>query len=314
MNGHPVWIWFGFAGVMTVSLAVDLYVHRAGRNTDRRSAILWSLIWIGLGIAFGGVVWVALGTSAGMDYFAAYLMEKSLSVDNLFVFLMVFQALNIPTRYQRKVLTWGIFGALIMRGLFVWVGAAALRQFHWMAMLFGALLLWAAIRTWRHDPAEQDEARSISWLKRHLPVTSDLHQGRFLAREEVGRVATPLLVAVIALELTDVVFAFDSVPAAFSVTRDEFLVYSSNAFAILGLRSLYAVLAKTLTHLRYLHYGLALVLGFAGLKLIVDEWVSISAPASIVFIVLVLTSVIVMSLRCGQRGAAQPRTQEQNEG
>jgi tellurite resistance protein TerC len=305
---HASWVWASFAGTLLVLLAIDLFAHRGRRALSRKAAIAWSVVWIAAGLSYGGFLGVVLGGRAAGEYLAAWLIEKSLSVDNLFVFLIVFQALKIPEEKQRRVLTWGIFGALVFRALFVAVGAAALERFHWVTWLFGAILLWTAVRVFREDPAKHRESRAVRWLSRHLPVSKETGGGAFLAREGGRRVATPLLVALLAIEVTDLVFAIDSIPAAFSVTRDTFLVYASNAFAILGLRSLYAVLAHGLERLRYLHYALAGVLAFAGVKIIVARWVELPPWISIAVVVAVIGAAVWASLKLGPREAMGSRS------
>ncbi|MGA9524535.1 MAG: TerC family protein [Myxococcaceae bacterium] len=288
MIDFPLWGWAVFAVLLFVMLFIDLFAHRGERADSQRSAIVWSVIWIAVGLSFGGFIWWKWGAGHAGDYLAAYLIEKSLSVDNLFVFLIVFQSLNIPKQYHRKVLSWGIFGALIFRAIFIFLGAAAIERWQWVAYVFGAILIYAAIKIFRHDPAEEEENKAVAWLSRHLPVTKNLHHAHFFVVEGGRRVATPLLLAVMGLEATDIMFAIDSVPAAFSVTTSPFIIYSSNAFAILGLRALYIVLAKSLADLKYLHFGLAAVLAFAGLKLLTSRIFHIPAWASISFIVLTI--------------------------
>jgi tellurite resistance protein TerC len=292
--------WTIFAAVLFGFLAIDLWAHRGERHDSKRSAAFWSVVWIAVGVTFGGFVWWRFGGQPAIDYLGAYLIEKSLSVDNLFVFLIIFQMLGIPRDNQRTVLTWGIFGALILRGLFVFLGAAAIERYHWVVYFFGAILLAAAWRTFREDPSRQEENKAVEWLSRHLPVTHRIHGDRFVVREGARMVATPLLIAVLGLELTDVVFAIDSVPAAFAISREPFIVYSSNAFAILGLRSLYLVLAHTLPQMTYLHYGLSAVLAFAAVKLMIAEWVHLPAWLSIGFIVLTLGASVWASVLWGK--------------
>lgn len=300
----PNWAWLVFAGVFAALFAVDLAAHRGGRADSRRSAIVWSVVWIAAGLAFALFVWVQWGPAAAVDYLGAYVIEKTLSVDNLFVFLIVFQMLNIPAANQRTVLSWGIFGALVLRGVFVFAGAAAIERFHGVVYVFGAILLWAAWRTFREDPTEQKDNRAVAWLSKHLPVVDEIHGNRFFVVKDGRRLATPLFLAVLGLELTDVIFAVDSVPAAFSITHEPFLVFTSNAFAILGLRALYIVLATTLTELKYLHYGLAAVLAFAAVKLMTAEWFHIPAWLSILIIAAILGASVWASLRARRDSAA----------
>lgn len=276
---------------------VDLLAHRGDRAKSHKSAITWSILWVGAGLLFNVFVWVAFGGQAAQEYLAAYLIEKSLSLDNVFVFLVIFQSLKIPQKYQRTVLLWGIFGALVFRGIFIFIGAVALERYSWISYIFGAILLFAAYRAFREDPAKQEENKTVAWLSQHLPVTHVVQGEKFITKENGRRVATPLLIALIGIELTDILFAIDSVPAAFSVSLDPFIVYSSNVFAILGLRALYIALAHTIAELKYLHYGLAGVLAFAGVKLIIDKWVHISPLVSVGLIVLIFGTAVWASLR-----------------
>jgi tellurite resistance protein TerC len=306
----PGWGWLAFGALVVVLLAIDLLAHRGHRGLSRRSAVIWSLIWIGAGLAFGGVVWRTLGANAAEEYFAAYLIEKSLSVDNLFVFLVIFSALAIPATSQRRGLWWGIFGALVFRAVFIVLGVRALEQWHWVVYVFGGILLVAAIQVVRKDPVAQRKSRTVEVLMRFLPVTNEQPGKRFFARREGKLVATPLLVAVIAIELTDIAFAVDSVPAALAVSRDPFVVYSSNVFAILGLRALYLVLAGLVARLRYLRFGLAGVLAFAAFKMIAGEWLALPPLLSVLIIAVTMGAAVAASLlrarRERRRSAARP--------
>jgi len=290
------WIIFGI--VVAVMLTIDIFVHRGEKAESRSRAILWTFIWVAAGLAFNVFVWIDRGGRAGQEYLASYLLEKSLSLDNLFVFLIVFNTLRIPAQHQRKALSWGIFGALIFRAIFIFLGAAALERWHWVEYVFAMLLLYAAWHAYREDPAEKVESKLAEWLARHLPVSRHTEHAHFFVREDGRLRVTPLMVAVLGLELTDVMFAVDSVPAAFSVTHDPFIVYSSNMFAILGLRSLYIAMSAILAHLRYLHYGLAAVLTFAAAKMLIPEtWFEFSPMASVGIIVACIGIAGLASLR-----------------
>lgn len=297
MEPTPIWAWSAFGGILAGLLALDLFLHRGQRETSRRAAVVWSVVWIAAGLAFAGFVYAVAGPDRAVEYVAAYAIEKSLSLDNLFVFLVVFKSLQIPKENQRRGLSWGILGALAFRAAFIFLGAAAIQRWSWIAYVFGALLLVAAWRAFLGVPKEEDESRLVGFLSRHLRVSARERSDRFVVREEGRLVATPLLVAVLALELTDVLFAIDSVPAALAVSRDIFVVYSSNAFAILGLRSLYLVMAHTIAELRYLHYGLAGVLAFAAFKLIVAEWVHVPPLLSVGIIAAMIAAAVWASLR-----------------
>ena len=269
----PLWGWGVFGALTLAMLLIDLYAHRGEHGKTRRAAGIWTGIWITLGLGFAPFIWVTFGGASAQEYIATYLIEKSLSLDNLFVFLIIFQGLNIPRKYQHEVLFWGIFGALVFRAIFIFAGAAAIEQYGWISYVFGALLLFAAWRTYRGDPSKEEESKIVTWLAKHLPVSQKPHGGKFVVQENGRRVFTSLTLALVAIELTDIMFAIDSVAAALSMTTHRFVLYSANVFAILGLRALYLYLSHIIADLKYLHYGLAVVLAFAGVKLIADHWI-----------------------------------------
>jgi tellurite resistance protein TerC len=278
--------WTTFAVVVAVMLAIDIFVHRGEHADSRSRAIMWTVIWVAAGLAFNVYVWwIHPSERAAEEYLASYLIEKALSLDNLFVFLIIFKTLRIPAAHQRKALSWGIFGALLFRAIFIFLGAEALEKWHWVEYVFALLLLYAAWHAYREDPAQEEESKLAEWLSHRLPVSRHTKEAHFFTRENGKLRVTPLLVAVIGLELTDVMFAIDSVPAAFSITTDRFIIYSSNVFAILGLRSLYIAMAATLGQLRYLHYGLAAVLAFAAAKMLIPETILPITPLQSVGII-----------------------------
>jgi TerC family integral membrane protein len=281
MQAMP-WILVGVT--LAMALAVDLFTHRGGRHVSVKSAGIWTAIWIGLGLAFGLVVLLLRGSQAMQQYYAAYLIEESLSVDNLFVFLITFSALRIPRKHQHEVLFWGVFGALVFRGAFILAGAAALERWHWVNYVFGAVLLIAAVRALKPDSAPKDN-QLLRWLSRHLPVTEQVEGARFFVRQNGRWQITPLLLALVGLELSDLLFAVDSVPAALSISRDNFVVYSSNALAICGLRSLFLILSTVLADLPYLHYGIGGVLLFTSMRMLTASWLSLPDWLSIVITV-----------------------------
>jgi len=300
----PVWAWALLGIIVLISIAVDLFAHRGDHVDSRKRSILWTCVWITVALAFNVFVLVAFGIQPAEQFLAAYLLEKSLSIDNLFVFLLVFAALKIPRPEQRRVLTWGIFGAIVFRGLFIFAGAAAVQRWHSLTYVFGAVLVIAAIKLLR-EPEHDSESRVITWLTKHVRWTRRLDGHKFITRENGRRVATPLLLALVAIELTDIVFAIDSVPAAFSVTEEPFIIYSANLFAILGLRALYIVLAAALAGLRYLRFGLAAILAFAGGKLLVASWFKIAPLHSVAIIATCLAVSVVLSVRANRRDAAR---------
>jgi len=304
-----IWWWAVFSAVALTFLLLDLLLHSKEKEDSRKRAILWSCVWIAVGLLFGLFVWLNFSPQAAHDYLAAYLIEKSLSLDNLFVFLIIFQTLKIPENHQHKVLFWGIFGAVIFRGLFIFAGVSALERWEWISYIFSALLLYSAYRAFREDPAKQGENKLIGWLEKHLPVTQEPQERQFIVRQQNQFLATPMLIALIGIELSDIMFAIDSVPAAFSVSRSRFIIYTSNVFAILGLRALYVVLARSLTRFKYLHYGLAGVLGFTGVKLMIDQWFHLPPLLSIVLIVSMIGAAVWASLRVrGKKKKLQERS------
>ncbi|MEO6773548.1 MAG: TerC/Alx family metal homeostasis membrane protein [Kofleriaceae bacterium] len=292
----PPWAWVLLAILLAVCLAIDLVAHRGDRVDSRRRAIAWSVAWIAIAVGFGVFVTIQFGGELGEQWFAAYLLEKTLSIDNLFLFVVVFGALAIPRSEQRRVLTWGIAGALVTRAGFILAGTAALERWHWVTYGFGAILLLTAVKLAREPAGHAAKPRSLAWISRWLPSTPELHGHRFVVKQGGRRLATPLLIALIAIELADIVFAVDSIPAAFAVTENRFVLYSSNVFAILGLRALYVVLEQGLEQLRYLKVGLVLVLGFAGAKLLATPWVHVPPMISIGVIVVVIGTVVIASL------------------
>ena len=263
--------------------------------------VMWVALWIGVALAFGVWVAVARGATAAAEYYAAYLLELSLSVDNIFVFVIVFSELHIPAEHQRRVLAWGVTGAIVFRAVMITAGIALIQRFEWIMYPFGAFILFAA---WRMLFAEERERRVVAgacdvcstWIARVIPVSPVLHGHDFWRREHGRLVATPLFVALVVIETTDIVFALDSVPAVLAITRNPLIVYSSNVLAMFGLRSLYFVVSDALDELRYLRQGLAAVLVFSGVKMITSEWVPISAGVSVVVIGLVLGVTIAASL------------------
>lgn len=306
MSATPIspWEW-GLFGVLVVAMiATDLLAHRGRQGESKARAYAWSAAWIGVGLAFSGFIWARHGGDAAQQYLGAYLIEKSLSLDNLFVFLVIFASLNVPEDKQRRVLFWGIFGALVFRALFIFLGLEALEHWHRVVYVFGAVLLYAALRVAKHHPSEPSDNKVVDWLEKRLPVTKEFEGSRFFTRVDGRRQGTPLLIALLSIEVSDIAFAIDSVPAALSVSQHLFIVYTSNVFAILGLRALYIALAKTVHELRYLHWGLAAVLAFAGLKMLASDWVEIPPLLSVGVIVVCIGAAVLASLPARRRARA----------
>jgi tellurite resistance protein TerC len=297
----PFWAWLLFAGVILLSLIIDLVAHRGGRGLSRRHAVAYSIGWIVVALLFGGFVALKFGTVTAQAYLTAYLIEKSLSVDNLFVFLVIFARLKIPEAEQHRVLFWGIIGALVTRAAFIAAGAAMLTRWHFVVYVLGAFLIYTGVKTVRTAQGGDKGDRVLPFLQRHLRLTPKLHGHHFVVVEAGRRVATPLMLAVIAIEVTDVVFAIDSVPAVFAISQDPFIVYSSNVFAILGLRALYLVLADMLKDLKYLHYGLAAILVFAGAKMLTSDLFHLPHAVSLLTVAAILLFAIIPSVIARRR-------------
>ena len=309
----PLWAWATFLALVIAMLALDMLVlHRRVHEVSLREAAIWSAVWIVLGLGFGGMLWAWAGGGTAQAYLAGYLIEKSLSVDNVFLFAAIFGAFAIPARYQHRVLMFGILGALVMRAMFIAAGITLLEAIHPVIYVFGAVLLVAAAKMLRGDtPDAPEHPRALRLLRRVLPMTDQLRGQRFIVRERGYLRATPLLAVLVAIETTDVIFAVDSIPAVLAVTTDPFVVYTSNVFALLGMRALYFLLAGAAARLRYLQPGLAVILAGVAVKLLladVWEFPPWSAPA---FISVVLAVVAAASLRDNRRARdADPRAAE----
>jgi tellurite resistance protein TerC len=276
-------------------LAVDLFVfHKEAHEVRVREAAMWSLVWVALALLFGAGVYQFMGREAGLEYFAGYLIEKALSVDNIFVFVLIFGFFRVPARYQHRVLFWGILGALLMRGAMIAAGAYLIQQFHWVIYVFGAFLIFTGIRMATHsqDDIDLESSLAIRLVRRIVPVTSAYHGQRFFVRDDAARsarlMATPLFVVLVLVETTDLIFAVDSIPAIFAITQEPFIVYSSNVFAILGLRALYFLLVDVIHRFHYLKVGLSVVLVFVGVKMLAVDLYKVPIGASLGFIVFVI--------------------------
>jgi tellurite resistance protein TerC len=312
----PLWAWGLFLAFVIAMLALDVFVlHRRAHEVSLREAGTWSAVWIVIGLGFGGVVWAWAGGGTAQAYLAGYLIEKSLSVDNIFLFAAIFSAFAIPVRYQHRVLMFGVIGALLMRAAFIAAGISLLDAIHPVIYVFGAVLLASAVNMLRGGThAAPEDSRVLRPLRRRLPVSDRLHGQRFVVRDAGRLLATPLLLALLVVETTDVIFAVDSIPAILAVTTDPFVVYTSNVFALLGMRALYFLLAGAAARLRYLRPGLAVILvGVAVKLLLADVWEfpAWSAPA---FIAAVLAVIALASLRDNRRGPHPGQPQEDSAG
>jgi len=287
----PLWAWILFHVIVAFMLALDLGVfHRNAHEVKLKEAAIWSVVWIAVALAFNALILAAWGHEPALHFLTAYLVEKSLSADNIFVFAVIFSYFAVPPAYQHRVLFWGILGAVVMRATFIFAGVQLLKTFHWMIYVFGAFLVYTGIRLARRSEEEVDPARNpvLRFARRFLPITPVYHGQRFLVREGGRWVATPLLLTLLVVESTDVMFAVDSVPAVLAITPELFIAYTSNIFAILGLRALYFVLAGLIQRLRYLHFGLSVILVYIGLKMLLSDLVKIPPALSLGIVVLVL--------------------------
>jgi len=292
-------VWIGFGVLVAAVLAIDLGIfNRKAHVVKPREALVWTGVWVALALGFDLFVWVRFGANAAEEYLAGYAIEKALSVDNLFVMYAVFAAFSIPAVYQHRVLFWGIIGAVVMRTIMVFAGAALLASFHWLIFVFGGFLVATGLKMLvrKDERPHPENSRLLRAMKRVLPVSDELHGGKMFVRVEGVRTATPLFLALVAIEASDAVFAIDSIFAIFAVTTDPFIVLTSNIFAILGLRSLYFVLAGAAERFRYVQPGLALVLVFVGVKMAISDWVKIPVLVSLAVIVVLVGGSVVASV------------------
>ncbi len=297
-------MWAAFIAFVVLMLALDLGVfHRKAHVVGFKEAAIWSAIWVGLALLFSGWVFLDFGTVKGTEFLTGYVIEKSLSIDNVFVFVMIFAALGIPALYQHRVLFWGILSALVLRALMILGGAAALERFHWLIYVFGGFLVLTGIKMFvsRHAASSPAESKLLAFARRIIPSTTRLDGDRFFTRENGKRLATPLFMALLLVELTDVIFAVDSIPAIFAITTDPFIVFTSNIFAILGLRSLFFMLAGLVDRFRYLKAGLALVLVFVGIKMLIMDAYKVPPGVSLLIILAILGASIGVSLAAARR-------------
>lgn len=316
----PLWAWLSLIGLVPALVAIDLLSCRApdGGTPSLRRAAIWSVVWFALGLAFTGAIALELGSKAGGEYLSGYLLERSLSLDNIFVFALIFAAFAVPERSQGRVLLFGIVGALVLRGIFIAVGAALLSLAGWVLYVFGVLLIVSAIRILR-DTGEGHEVhpergRTARLVARVVPSTTHFHDDRLFVRETVGgrvvRLATPLFTVFLVIAVTDLVFALDSIPAIYAITDEPYLVFAANAFAVLGMRSLYFTLAGLMSRFRYLSHGLAVVLIVIGAKMLLDWAWHPPTWLTLVTIVVIVGVSILYSLWTTRGGQAEPRPAE----
>ncbi len=295
----PAGAWVALLAVIAAMLAVDLYRHRQAHAPTTKEAAIESIIWVTCGLAFAGVIAATFGGAAFGEYVSGYLIEKSLSVDNVFVWSMLFATMSIPAKYQHRVLFWGIFGALALRAVFIGLGTALISQFWWVLLVFGVFLVYTGLKIIRHraDEGNDQATRGLGLLRKIVPVSDVLDGQKFVTRINARRAATPLLAALVVVELTDIIFAVDSVPAVLAVSNEPYLVFASNAFAILGLRAMYFLLANAKERFHYLSHALGGILIFVGLKMAVSHWYHVNTYVSLAAIVAMLIAAVVFSRR-----------------
>ncbi len=292
---NSIFLWVGFNVFVLIMLALDLGVfHRHSHEVKFKEAMTWSVVWIGLALIFNAGIWHYFGETKAIEFLTGYIVEKSLSIDNIFVFVLIFSAFQVPAAYQHRVLFWGVFGALIMRAIFIFAGVSLIAKFHWIIYVFGVFLIITGIKIARDKGTKVNVENNalLKLLRRVMPVTSEYSKSSFLVKVSGKLHATPLLLVLILIEATDLIFAVDSIPAILAITSDPFIVYTSNVFAILGLRSLYFALAGSLKYFTYLHYGLALILIFVGIKMLITDFYKINPFVSLA----IIGSILAMSI------------------
>ncbi len=295
---ESIWFWVGFLALVAILMAFDLGLFNKGsKHIDAKKAIRMTLLWVSIALLFGVFVLITLGPDKAMEFYTGYIVEESMSIDNLFVFILIFSFFKIPDDYQHKALYYGIFGALIFRAIFIFAGAELMERFDFVMYIFGAILLLAAIKTIFKKDDDEGENKMAVWLSKVFKTSPELDGDKFFTRIDGRLIMTPLLLCVIVIELSDVIFALDSIPAVLAITTDTFIVYTSNIFAIMGLRSLYFTIKESMKSLRFLNYGLGIILGFVAFKLLTSKFIEIPVFASLLVIVSVLAITVILSLR-----------------
>ena len=310
MIATNIWFWVGFIAFVLAMLALDLGVFNRNPHVVKpKEAATWTAVWVGLALIFAAGLAYFESQQIALTFLTGYIIEESLSIDNIFVIVLIFQYFAVPAQYQHRVLFWGILGALVMRGLFIGLGAALLARFEWIIYIFGALLVITGVRMALKQDEEFNGEQNpvVRFVRRFMPVTAEYHGKHFFTMQDGRRYATPLLLVLVLVEATDLIFAIDSIPAIFGITRDPFIVFTSNIFAVMGLRSLFFLLAHVVTKFHLLKYGLAIILTFVGVKMMIEHWVHIPIMLSLGVVLGVLTLSIIASL-------IWPQAQQASEG
>lgn len=295
---ESIWFWVGFLALVAVLMAFDLGLfNRGSKHIDAKKAIRMTILWISIAVLFGIFVLFTLGTDKAIEFYTGYIVEESMSIDNLFVFILIFSFFKIPDDYQHKALYYGIFGALIFRAIFIFAGAELMERFDIVIYIFGIILLIAALKTIFKKSGEEEENKMAIWLSKVFKTSPELDGDKFFTRVDGKLIMTPLLLCVIVIELSDVIFALDSIPAVLAISTDTFIVYTSNIFAIMGLRSLYFTIKESMKSLRFLNYGLGIILAFVAFKLLTEKFIEIPVLASLLVIITVLAITVILSLK-----------------
>jgi tellurite resistance protein TerC len=305
-----IWLWIVFNGIAFAALAIDLgFFHRKAHEVHPREAAIWTGIWISIALLVNLGVLHFLGKAKALEFLTGYLIEESLSIDNIFVFVLIFRYFSVPKEYQHRVLFWGILGAVVLRGGFIIGGITLLKYFAWLTYFLGALLIWGGIGMLRQNKTSVDPSKNkiVKLFRRFFPVLNEYDGPRLFSRREGHFLATPLMIVLIVVETTDLIFALDSIPAVLAISRDSFIVYASNISAILGLRSLYFLFAHIVERLRYLHIGLAVILIFVGLKMVAHHWIDIGTGVSLGFVALSIATSVATSLMIPEKAAGHPQ-------
>jgi tellurite resistance protein TerC len=297
--GDRTIFWIGFNVLVIIMMALDLGVfHKKTHKVPVKEAVIWTIVWITLALIFNALIYFDMGKIKALEFLTAYVIEYSLSVDNIFVFILIFSFFKVNDKYQHKVLFWGILGALIMRAIFIFAGVALINRFHWIIYIFGGFLVYTGIKMLFHEDVDIEPANNpvVKFARKFLPVTHTMHEDKFFIRQDTRLYATPLFLVLLIIESSDLIFAVDSIPAVLAISQDTFIVYTSNIFAILGLRSLYFAISGIMEYFRFLKIGLAFVLTFVGVKMCISSFLEIPVAYSLLIIISILTISIVASV------------------